>query len=65
MQQYSVESKTREYVQEYGFLSFTRKYRKQLLDTDSLKTASKKVVHKSCEFVGNKIADTIINFKKC
>ena len=34
---------------------------KQLLDTelDSLKTASKKVVHKADEFSGNKIADTV------
>ena len=33
----------------YGFLSFARKYKKQLLDAglDSLKTASKKVVHKT------------------
>ena len=60
MRQYSVESKTREYVKEYGFLSFSRKYGKQILDTVSLQTASKKVVHKSCEFLGNKIADTII-----
>ena len=31
---------------------------KQLLDAglDSLKTASKKVVHKACEFLRNKIA---------
>ena len=34
---------------------------KQLLDTglDSLETASKKVVHKAGEFLGNKIADTV------
>ena len=35
--------------------------KKQLLDTglDSLKTASKKVVHKTGEFIGNKIADAV------
>ena len=40
---------------ENEFLSFARKYKKQLLDTglDSLKTASKKVVHKSSEFLRN------------
>ena len=43
------------------FLSFARKYKKQLLDTelDSLKTASKKVVHKTDKFLGNKIADVV------
>ena len=28
---------------------------------DSLKTASKKVVHKTSELLGNKIADTVTN----
>ena len=44
MTQYSIEPRTRKYVKGYGLLSFGRKYRKQLLDTelDSLKTASKK-----------------------
>ena len=44
MRQYSVEPRTRKYVKGYEFLSFPRKYEKQLLDTglDSLKTASKK-----------------------
>ena len=58
---YSVEPRTRKYVEEYGFLSFARKYEKQLLDTrlDSLKTASKKVVQNAGEFIGNKIADTV------
>ena len=61
MMRYSIEPKTRQYVKGYGFLSFTRKYKKQLLDTglDSLKTASKKVVHKAGEFLGNKIADAV------
>ena len=44
MRQHSIEPKTRKYVKGHGFLSFARKYRKQLLDAglDSLKTASKK-----------------------
>ena len=56
------------------FLSFARnlsnKYGKQLLDTatktaiESLKTASKKVVHKvTDEFVGSKIADKVVTLK--
>ena len=45
----------------YGFLSSSRKNKKQLLDTglDAVKTASKKVVHKAGEFLGYKIADTV------
>ena len=45
----------------HGFLSFARKYKKQLLDTplDYLKTASKKVVHQAVEFLGNEIADAV------
>ena len=63
LRRYSIEPimRTRKYVQGYGFLSFARKYKKQILDTglDSLKTASKKVVHKAGEFTGNKIADAV------
>ena len=35
----------------------------QILDTglDSLKTASKKVVHRAGEYLGNKVADAVIN----
>ena len=35
--------------------------KKQLLDTglDAVKTASKKLVHKAGEFIGNKIADAV------
>ena len=42
-----------------------RKYRKQLWDTglDSLKAASKKVVHKIDEFLGTKSADKIVKPK--
>ena len=44
MRRYSIESRARKYVKGYGFLSFARKYKKQLLDTelDYLKTAFKK-----------------------
>ena len=61
MRQYSIKSRTRKYVKEYEFLSFARKYKKQLLDTglDSLKTASKKVLHKTGEFLGNKVVDAV------
>ena len=69
MARYSIEPRTRKYVEDYGFLSFARnlsnKYKKQLLDTelDALKTASKIMVHEvaeaTSEFIGNKIADKI------
>ena len=61
MRQYSVEPRTRKYVKGYGFLSFARKYKKQLLDTglDSLKTGSKNVVHEAVEFLGNEIAHAV------
>ena len=41
----------------YRFLSFARKYKKQVLHTglDSLKNSSKKVVYKTGESLGNKI----------
>ena len=52
MRCYSTEPRTRKHVKGYRFLSFARKYKKQLFDTglDSLKTASKKVVHKAGGF---------------
>ena len=61
MRWYSIELRTRKYVKGYGFLSFARKCKKQLLDTglDAVKTACKKVVHKTGEFLENKIADTV------
>ena len=61
MRRYFTEPRTRKYIKGYGLLSFARKYKKQLLDTglDSLKTASKKIVHKVGEFLGNKIADAV------
>ena len=69
MKQYSIEPRTRQYVKGYRFLSFARKYKKQLLDTglDALKSASKKLGHKSAEatgeFIGNKIVDKTVKPK--
>ena len=56
MWRHSIERRTKKYVKGYGFLSFARKYKKQLLDTglDSLKNPSEKVVHRAGEFLGNK-----------
>ena len=57
MQRYSIEPTTRKFVKEYGFLSFARKHKNQLLDPglDSLKTASKNVG----EFLGNTITRAV------
>ena len=53
-----IEPKTRKYVMKgYGFLSFARKYKKQILDKGL--DASKKVVHKTGELIENKIADAV------
>ena len=56
MRRYFIEPRTRKYVKRYGFLSFARnvcnKYRKKLLDTRI--NYSKKVVHKTGEFLGGK-----------
>ena len=61
MRRYFIEPRTKKYVKGYEILLFVRTYKKQLLDTglDSLKTASKKVVHKTGEFIGSKIADAV------
>ena len=56
MRQYSIEPRTK-YVKGYGFLSFAKKYKKQLLDNGL--DASKKGIHKGGEFLGNKIADAV------
>ena len=66
---YFKEPRTRKYVKEYGFLSFSRnpsnKHEKQSLDAglDALKPASKKTDIKAAEatdyFIGNKIADKV------
>ena len=66
MAHYSIELR-KKYVRGYRFLSFagnlSSKYKKQSLDTglDLLKAASNKAVHKTGEFFGNKIADTVTN----
>ena len=57
MTRYSIEPRTRKYVKGYGFLSFARKYKKQILDKGL--DASKKVVHKAGEFIKNKIVDAV------
>ena len=57
MTRYSIEPRIMKYVKRYGFLSFARKYKKQLIDTGL--DASKKVVYKVVGFSGNKIADAV------
>ena len=62
-------TKTRKYVKGYGFLSFANIYIyiyiyiyiKQLLERelDYLKNVPKKVVHRTSEFLENKIADAV------
>ena len=44
-----------------NFYHLQENIKKQLLNThlDAVKTASKKVVHKAGELLGNKIADTV------
>ena len=61
MRRYSTEPRTRKYGKGYRFLSFARNYKKQWLDTglDAVKTASEKAVHRTDEFIGNKIADAV------
>ena len=63
MWQFPIETRTIKYAKRYGFSSFARKCKKQLLDTglDLLKTNSKKVDHETGEFFGNKIADAVTN----
>ena len=62
----SIDPRTRKYVQGYEFLSFARKYKKKLLYTGIgfLKAVSKNVVHKTVEFLGNKITVTKENNDK-
>ena len=60
---YSTESRFRKYVKGYGFLSFTKnfgnKYGKKLMDAatkteiDAAKMASKRVVQKTAESLGD------------
>ena len=58
MRRYSIEPRTKKYIKGYGFLSFARKHKKQLLDTGI--NASKNVaVHKTGQFLENKSADAV------
>ena len=64
---YSIEPRMRKNVNRCEFLSFatnfSNKYKKKLFDTalNALKTTSKNVVHKTGEFLRNKIADVVTN----
>ena len=60
MRQYSIKPRTRKYVKGYGFY-YLRENIKKIMDTglDLLKTIPKKVVHKTDEFSGNKMADAV------
>ena len=59
MARYSIELRTRKYVKGYGFLSFARKFIKQLLDTGL--DALKRVAHKAHKLLWNKIAGKILS----
>ena len=63
MTRYSIEPRIRKHVKEYGFLAFSRKHKKQLLDTrlDSSKNCVQKVVHETSDFLENKIAGAVTN----
>ena len=75
---YSTEPRFRKYVKGYGFFPFARnfgnKYGKKLMDTatkigmDAAKIASKRVVQKTAEaigdLIGNKTADKINSISK-
>ena len=56
MPRYSIEPGTRKYGKGYGFLSFARKYKNQLLHIrlNAVETTSKEVVHKAGEFLGRR-----------
>ena len=58
MARYSIEPKPRKYVKGYGFYHLQENIKKSLdKGLDAVNTASKKVVHKAGEFIGNKIAN--------
>ena len=59
MRRYSRETRARRYVKRYGFLSFGRKYKKQLFNAGL--DASKNVAHKAGEFLGMKVADVVLS----
>ena len=53
IRQYSIEPRTKKYVKGYGFLSFARKYKKAI--GYRIYAAYNKVVHKTGEFLENRI----------
>ena len=75
---YSFEPKNRIYVKGYGFLSFAKNIGKNVSNkcsqkpidtakkstTDAVKTASKRVIQKTAEVIGNKIADKTTSVSK-
>ena len=75
---YTLEPRTRKYIEGYGFLSFAKRFGdkcgKKLMDTatktgiEAAKTASKRVVPNGTEatgdLIGNKIADKITSASK-
>ena len=55
-------TKSKKHVKRYGFLSFASRYKEQLdAGLGSLKTTSEKIVHKTSEFLVNKIAEASTN----
>ena len=57
MTRYSIEPRTRK-LKLMDLLSFARKFKRHLLDKGL--DASKKVIHKAGEYLGDKIADAVI-----
>ena len=55
MRRYSLEPRRRKYIKRHGFLSFAGLH--------AVKTASKKVVYKAGEFLGNKTTGTVTKSK--
>ena len=55
MRRYSTEPRRRKYIKRHGFLSFAGLH--------AVKTASKKVVRKAGEFLGNKTTGTVTKSK--
>ena len=70
MTQYSIETRTKKCVKRYGFYHLYQIYltniKKQLLVTglDSLKTAFKKVRHKTIKVLENKISNAVTTWYK-
>ena len=61
MRRYSIEPRTRKYVKGYGFFFnlLENLKKKHLLDTEL--DVSKKIVHKTGEYLGNKTAEQKLN----